>query len=284
MTSMDVLVLRACWPLAALMLGRLLALVAFALLARKTRSYDDDEIHGDSSHARRAILPAYRPFLLGMLVALGVLVALDVGVGLVLAADVAGRDAHSDHAESFFMHAHEVSQIANLALYSIVPAMLAHAAVVPFARVLRALAPPALGYAGAFFALRAAGRALAGAWRAPAATACVFGACLLVLVAGPVAGHVALLTGAAPSRMQRSSRNHVAAVVFALCATAAWAASTLAVFVARLAIFGANAAAESTWYARARSPSAPRRRGRARARSARALRARALRALRARLA
>ena len=72
---------------------RLLALVAFAVLARKTRSYDDDEIHGDSSHARRAILPAYRPFLLGMLVALGVLVALDVGVGLVLAADVAGRDA-----------------------------------------------------------------------------------------------------------------------------------------------------------------------------------------------
>ena len=68
---MDVLVLRACWPLAALVLGRLLALVAFAVLARKTRSYDDDEIHGDSSHARRAILPAYRPFLLGMLVAQG---------------------------------------------------------------------------------------------------------------------------------------------------------------------------------------------------------------------
>jgi hypothetical protein len=47
-------------------------------------------------------------------------------------------------------------------------------------------------------------------------------AALALLAGAPIAGYTALLTGAVSTRLNRGSTNHIAAVAFALAATALW--------------------------------------------------------------
>ena len=107
--------LRLAWPLLAVIWGRLLALGAFAFLARKTRGYTEDEIHGASAAARHAILPAYRPFLLGMVVALAAFCVADLAAVVWLVFN------YENNPNGLLRHLHEFSALSNLALYALVP-------------------------------------------------------------------------------------------------------------------------------------------------------------------